>query len=114
MNEEYVLFIGGNALAYNDQRFSAVFKFSGTWSYFGKLQKKRWGHASIYWNGRVYVIGGDSGDQDGLIEYSKTKMEIWKINDSPDEFKTTENWPELDNWTSPHLFIVPDSFFPDY
>ena len=43
-----------------------------------------------------------------------TKMEIWKIEDSPDKFKTKENWPDLFGWYRPHLFIVPDSFFPDY
>ena len=28
--------------------------------------------------------------------------------------QTTENWPELDNWMDPHLFMVPDSFFSDH
>ena len=51
-----------------------------------------------------------------IPEYNpeKTKMEIWNIKESPDKFKTTENWPELFGWSSPHLFIVPDSFFPDH
>ena len=44
----------------------------------------------------------------------KTKIEIWNTKDSPNQFKTTENWPELFYWMNPHLFIVPDSFFPDY
>ena len=44
----------------------------------------------------------------------RVRMEIWKIQDLPDRFETTENWPELFNWGKPHLFIVQDSFFPDY
>ena len=36
-------------------------------------------HNSIYWNGAVYVIGGSR---------DKTKIEIWNIKNSPDEFKT--------------------------
>ena len=48
------------------------------------------------------------------LQEIKTKMEIWNIEDSPNEFQTTENWPELDDWMNPHLFIVPDSFFPDH
>ena len=67
-------------------------------------------HNSIYWNGAVYVIGGF----DDLNGMGKTKMEIWKIKDSPDQFKTKDNWPELFTWFRPHLFIVPDSFFPNY
>ena len=118
MNEEYVLLIGCNILTNNDlpQNFDAVLKFNGTWSYFGKLKKQRHFHKSIYWNERVYVIGGVHGNSDltDSDEVSKTKMEIWKIKDSPDEFKTTENWPELQGWEHPHVFIVPDSFFPDY
>ena len=88
-----------------------IFKFNGTWYYdFGRLNKPRKYHNSIYWNGAVYIIGGIYGYNLG----DRTKMEIWKIEDSPDQFKTSENWPELDGWTNPHLFIVPDSFFPDY
>ena len=41
-------------------------------------------------------------------------MEIWKIQDLPYRFETTENWPALFHWGSPHVFIVPDSFFPDH
>ena len=102
INEEYVLLIGG-------ENSSAVFKFNLTWTNFGKLKKPRQDHNCIYWNEGVYVFGGlhDFGDENG------TKTEIWKINDSPNEFKTSENWPELDNWSDPHLFIVPDSFFPE-
>ena len=102
INEEYVLLIGG----YNDrdEKLENIFKFNGTWVHFGRLNKPRVDHNSIYWNGAVYVIGG----------YLKTKMEIWNIKDSPDEFKTNENWPELLHWELPHLFIVPDSFFPDH
>ena len=113
INEEYVLLIGG---AYEIKkeliRMQAVFKFTGSWSYFGKLNKARSGHNAIYWNGAVYVFGGEYSIEDGH-DFRKTKMEIWKIEDSPDEFKTSENWPELDQWMFPHLFIVPDSFFPD-
>ena len=93
------------------------------------MKKPRNYHSSIYWNGAVYVIGGLAYDrfygytaEDKLyfnadIVINKTgraKMEIWKIADSPDEFKTSENWPELNQWMNPYLFIVPDSFFPDY
>ena len=100
INEEYVLLIGGHGRKF----LQNVFKFNGTWFPFGKLNNPRVYHKSIYWNGAVYVIGG----------YDTTKIEIWDIKDSPDQFKTTENWPELFDWLSPHLFIVPDSFFPDY
>ena len=102
VNEEYVLLIGG--LNDNDIHLETVFKFNGTWFPFGQLNKPRIWHNSIYWNGAVYVIGG----------ISETKMEIWNINDSPDQFKTKENWPELFYWARPHLFIVSDSFFPDH
>ena len=66
-------------------------------------------HNSIYWNGAVYVIGGIYNWDD-----RNTKIEIWNIKESPDKFKTKENWPELFGWAFPHLFIVPDSFFPDH
>ena len=106
-NEEYVLRIGG----VSDQELSKnVFKFNGTWSHFGQLNKPRHYQKTIYWHGAVYVIGGTHGRLNGG---DLTKMEIWKIEDSPDQFKTSENWPELDEWTQPHLYIVPDSFFPD-
>ena len=116
---EYVLLIGGN-VRFHDKTFSnfngfsgAVYKFNGKWSFFGKLNGPRRHHNSIYWNGAVYVIGGDC-----IVNNSawmqETKMEIWKIAESPNEFKTTENWPELRSWNYPHLFIVPDSLFPDY
>ena len=51
-----------------------------------------------------------------IPEYNpeKTKMEIWNVKESPDQFKTTENWPELFGWRWPNLFIVSDSFFPDH
>ena len=84
-----------------------VFKFNGTWFPFGQLKKPRSYHNSIYWNGAVYVIGGRYGLQDG-----KTKIEIWNITKSPNQFKTFENWPLLFDWLLPHLFIVSDSFFP--
>ena len=74
-----------------------VFKFNGSWTYFGNLNKPRCAHSAIYWNGAVYVFGGEHGSTDDEDDY-KTKMEIWKIEDSPDEFKTTENWPELNSW----------------
>ena len=109
INEEFVLLIGG-VIKFPDKAFTnnngisdAIFKFNGKWSFFGKLNKPRRGHNSIYWNGAVYVIGG-----------SLEKMEVWKIADSPSEFKTKEKWPELLDWYYPHLFIVPDSLFPDY
>ena len=107
INEEYVLLIGG----INDEfdELEKVFKFTGTWFTFGKLNKPRMYHNSIYWNGAVYVIGGEWYGFN-----HNTKMEIWNIIDSPDQFKTKENWPELFKWYFPHLFIVPDSFFPDH
>ena len=107
VNEEYVLLFGGK----DDNRIQleTVFKFNGSWFPFGQWNKPRIRHNSIYWNGAVYVIGGIYNSVD-----TKTKMEIWNINDSPDQFKTTENWPELFFWEKPHLFIVPDSYFPDH
>ena len=105
MHDEYVLLIGG----YAADTSKDVFKFNGTWSSFGQLNKPRYYHKSIYWDGAVYVIGGIHNEYD-----QNTKMEIWKIDDSPDHFQTTEKWPELFNWQVPHLFIVPDSFFPDH
>ena len=73
------------------------------------MKKPRDLHNSIYWNGAVYVIGGGYDWDD-----TETKMEIWDIKDSPEEFKTKENWPELFDWSDPYLFILPDSFFPDH
>ena len=115
INEEYVLLIGGSDPWYN-KALENVFKFNGTWFSFGKLQKRRWLHNSIYWNGAVYVIGGVYDTEESNLSKilsDHTKMEIWNIKDSPDQFQTTETWPELFNWIGPHLFIVPDSFFPD-
>ena len=88
-----------------------IFKFNGTWFPFGQLNKPRNSHNSIYWNGAVYVIGGRNDLIDD--EKFKTKIEIWNMKDSPEHFKTIENWPELNDWLDPHLFIVSDSFFPD-
>ena len=107
INEEYVLFLGGHDYL----ELEIVFKFNGTWFPFGKLKKRRYWYNTIYWNGAVYVIGGH---YDNIHENGKTKMEIWNIKDSPDQFKTKENWPELFYWMWPHLFIVPESFFPDH
>ena len=106
INEEYVLLIGGHFAWY--LAIEDVFKFNGTWFPFGKLGEPRRYHNSIYWNGAVYVTGG------WYENSTNTKMEIWKIEDSPDKFKTKENWPELFSWDKPHVFVVPDSFFPDY
>ena len=111
INEEYVLIIGGKNS--HSELLRNVFKFNGTWFPFGKLNKPRKYHNSIYWNGAVYVIGGIYGEGYDWDD-TKTKMEIWNIKDSSDQFKTTENWPELFGWETPHLFIVPDSFFPDH
>ena len=108
INEEYVLLLGG-VVEINQKRVGmqqAVLKFNGSWSFFGNLNKPRATHNAIYWNGAVYVFGGvhvRGVDDDG----DRTKMEIWKIEESPDEFKTSENWPELDKWYYPHVFIVP-------
>ena len=109
INDEYILLIGGISDKY--RIMNNIFKFNGTWFPFGQLNKPRNAHTSIYWNGAVYVIGG----RNDLIDYEKykTKIEIWNMKDSPEHFKTIENWPELNNWLDPHLFIVPDSFFPD-
>ena len=120
INEEYIILIGGVEETIDKNGWGSwdfnvrknVFKFNGTWSSFGQLNKPRWDHSSIYWNGAVYVIGGIHGWFDDWN--SGTKMEIWKIKDSPNEFQTTVNWPELFNWRTPYLFIVSDSFFPDY
>ena len=108
IHEEYVLFIGG-IVGGSGVGLDNVFKFNGTWSLFGQLNKPRVFHNSIYWNEAVYVIGGNHDWND-----TKTKMEIWNIKDSPDRFETKENWPELFDWYHPYLFIVPDSFFPDH
>ena len=114
INEEYVLLIGGVEFKEKVMRMqSDVWKFNGSWTYFGNLNKPRCAHNAIYWNGAVYVFGGRYSEDVDVTDARKTKMEIWKIEDSPDEFKTSENWPELDSWFHPHLFIVPDSFFPD-
>ena len=107
INEEYVLLIGG----WNGRQIKKdVFKFNGTWFPFGKLNNARTYHNSIYCNGAVYVIGGDWYN----FNHNTYKMEIWNIKESPDQFKTKENWPELIGWYRPHLLIVPDSFFPDH
>ena len=89
MNEEYVLLIGGRN---SHAALENVFKFNGTWFHFGKLNKPRRNHNSIYWKGAIYVIGGTWWKS---ASYNSTKMEIWKIENSPDKFKATENWPEL-------------------
>ena len=125
INEEYIILIGGVDTVeytkpdrYEWNELKNVFKFNGTWFSFGKLNEPRWDHSSIYWNGAVYVIGGQQPrEQDWNYSGSNqtgTKMEIWKINDSPYEFQTTVNWPELFNWRTPFLFIIPDSFSPYY
>ena len=106
MNEEYVLQIGGES---DHGIMNNIFKFNGTWFPFGQLNKPRYLHNSIYWNGAVYVIGGRYAFMDRI-----TVIEIWNIKDSPDQFKPKENWPELFGWDKPHLFIVSDSFFPDH
>ena len=141
INEEYVLLIGGFGKAhYSTSYVTTIFKFNGTWSSFGHLNKPRVYSNSIYWNKAVYVIGGgyreyhqcvyegeklhrniddlltieheltindflkplfpSPGDETwcDYLQQIKTKMEIWKIEGSPNEFQTTENWPELDNW----------------
>ena len=36
------------------------------------------------------------------------------MKDSPDQFITIGNWPEINNWVHSHLVIVPDSLFPDH
>ena len=109
INEEYVLLIGGISDRYRIMQ--NIFKFNGTWFPFGQLNKPRNSHNSIYWNEAVYVIGGRNDLIDD--EKYKTMIEIWNMKDSPEHFKTIENWPELNDWLDPHLFIVSDSFFPD-
>ena len=104
INEEYVLLIGGVSDRYRIT--NNIFKFNRTWFPFGQLKKSRWIHNSIYWNGAVYVIGGRNGPI--YNDDFKTKIEIWNMKDSPEQFQTIENWPELNNWLHPHLFIVPD------
>ena len=107
--EEYVLLTGGKIGFMDDTHVKNVFKFNGSWFDFGELKKPRGSHSSIYWNGAVYIIGGFGGFDD-----DKRKIEIWKIEESPDQFRSSENWPELYTWLDPHLFVVPDSFFPNY
>ena len=125
INEEYVLLSGGSYGGYDDDGpppkiMERIYKFNGTWHPFGQLRRPRTHHSSIYWNGAVYFIGGyysfRTVDENWrtVDENSRVRMEIWKIPDIPDRFETTENWPELFNWDSPHLFIVQDSFFPDH
>jgi len=121
INEEYVLLIGGRNEYYWYYTPPNVFKFNGTWFAFGKLNKPRYDHSSIYWNGAVYVIGGtynDDSDVPVMVNQpnlDNTKMEVWNVKDSPDQFNSNEiNWPELALWRYPHLFIIPDSYFPDY
>ena len=114
ITKEYVLLLGGIDKGI---KLESVFKFNGTWFPFGKLNKPRYYHNAIYWNGAIYVIGGwQSGlpHENNYFSHKNTKIEIWNIKDSPDQFKTKENWPELFKWERPHLFIVPDSFFPDH
>ena len=77
--------------------------------HFGELRKPRYNYNSIYWNGAIYVIGGNHHWSD-----RKTKIEIWNLKNSPDQFITVENWPQLFDWERPTLFVIPDSFFPDY
>ena len=113
INHEYVLLIGGYDARYKPQQ--NVFKFNGTWLLFGQLNKPRFDHNSIYWNGAIYVIGGSNRylyDANGYD--ANNKIEIWNLKSSPDKFKTIENWPELFDWDRPTLFVIPDSFFPDY
>ena len=112
-NREYVLLIGGRI---ERRVIKHIFKFNGHWFPFGKLKKPRYDHNSIYWNDAVYVIGGKSHKtrRPKTKGKFKTKIEIWNMEDSPDRFKTRKNWPELYNWVNPHLFIAPDSFFPDH
>ena len=112
MTEEFILLSGG----YDDDNnkfMELVYKFNGIWHLFGQLRRPRGQHNSIYWNGAVYFIGGVH-DYSELDEDFRVRMEIWKIQDFPDRFETTENWPKLFKWEKPHLFIVPDSFFPDH
>ena len=119
INKEYVLLIGGRVDEMHRKREDLttrqnVFKFNGTWSPFGKLKHRRYWHTSIYWNGAVYLIGGKSkgsislGDQRSHTMATRSdyndeymKMEIWNIADSPDQFKTTKTWPNLNNWLCP-------------
>ena len=110
INEEYVLLIGG-FIDYSKKSLQNVFKFNGTWFVFEQLNNPRELFQSIYWNGAVNVIGGWYCLEDS---YENTKMEIWNIKESSDQFKTEENWSELFRWRSSNLFIVPDAFFPDH
>ena len=107
-SEEYVLLTGGMMGYMDNTQVENVFKFNGSWFDFGKLKKPRGSHSSIYWNGAVYIIGGFGGFDD-----DKRKTEIWKIQGSPDQFNSSENWPELYTWLNPYSFVVPDSIFPD-
>ena len=113
INQEYVLLIGGFNEWYH--AIKSVFKFNRTWSLFGQLKKPRCNHNSIYWNGAVYVIGGTvTNETYEFLKDEKNKIEIWNVKSSPDKFKTIANWPELYDWKRSILFVIPDSFFPDY
>ena len=118
-NEEYALLIGGIDGDWGQSKsLESVFKYNGTWFPFGQLKNPRQFHNSIYWNRSVFVIGGTWRNeimaQSLEKRLDKTKIEVWDMNHSPDQFATNEKWPELFGWRKPHLFIVPDAFFPDY
>ena len=116
--EEFLLLIGGeySGGVYSDR----VYKFNGKWSFFGRLQKKRAFHSSVFLNGKVLIIGGQSwgqsGDQSwGIISEDHRKWlktEIW--DSSKSHFETESTWPELNYWTSYSnlVFIIPDFINP--
>ena len=120
---EIILLTGGRNIDIIDGNWKIsimdkVYLFSdNSWYFWGMMRSPRFDHKSIYWNGAVYFIGGYSGkfDDSSPSKDVGLPMEIWNIIDSPitDWFQTTVNWPWLFTWTDPHLFIVPDSFFPD-
>ena len=80
--EEYLLLIGGChsliQLKTSSNAYSRkVHKYNGSWSFFGKLQKTRGSHSSIFLNGRVLIIGGAANWED---RWQKT--EIWDTKNS--------------------------------
>ena len=106
--EEFLLLIGGSFWAngfeaspkdYSDK----VHKYNSKWSFFGKLQRARANHGSVFLNGRVLIIGGQENKYDWLM-----KTETWDTSKS--RFETESTWPELNYWIthSNHVFIIPD------
>ena len=95
--EESVLLIGGlgaqsGNLVPRHHMLKEVFKYNGTWSSIGQLQKPRRSHSAIYWNGAVFVIGGTAKHNDHL------KTEIWNISARVCDLTFIATWCNLSRW----------------